>query len=154
VAFVFALAGFAKIDDPTSAIVFLKLGFDVPFDAAARLVLMIACVEMVLAGWLAFDLGRSLRPAVAGLALVGCFSGLLLAVAHANPRSTWTCGCFGALQPPWGGKTLMSHLKFDLVLAAAFLCQTATWRIANRGEKPNRRGGNSAAGCRVTAELK
>lgn len=131
-AFVFALGGIAKWDDPTDAIVFAVKGLGLSTDLAQRLVLMTAAGELLLAAWLAYDLGRTPKPGVASLLVIGLFCGLLLAVAQAHPRSTWSCGCFGALQAPFGGRTLWSHFRFNLVLSLVVLAHLASVRLARR----------------------
>lgn len=115
-AFTFALSATAKFDDPTDAIVFGVRGVGLSSHAAHHLALSIAMAEAVLAAWLAFDFGRTLKPGVASVVLMGFVSGLLLAAARGNPRSIWGCACFGALQSPWSGMSLQSHFRFDLFL--------------------------------------
>jgi len=133
VAIVFAFGGFAKLADPTLSLVFFKTGLGIPVFMARWIVVGISCAEIGLAAWLAYDLGRSCRSAWAALVLVGFFSGLLLAAHELNPASSISCGCFGQLQPPLGGRSLLSQLKLDALLAVLLLMQIRLQASVARG---------------------
>jgi hypothetical protein len=131
-ALVFAIGGVAKLSDPTDTIIFIKAGLGVGYAWSSWLVPSVALVELLVASWLAWDLGRSFRPAAVSLVLVGFFAGLVLAVALQYPRSALTCGCFGALQPPFGGGRLMTHLKLDSLLCGVLLLHVAAVSLTRR----------------------
>lgn len=133
---VFILAGIAKLDDPTDAIAFVTKGLNLPVAAARLIVPMVAVAELFVAGWLAFDCGRSSLPGRISLGLVALLAGLLVSIAEMHPQSDWTCGCFGSLQAPWGGRSLRSQLDLNLVLALALLIHLASLRSTQRqGDK-------------------
>lgn len=116
VAFVFLLAGLSKLDDPTLTIGFVSWGFDVPASIARWLVYLLGVGEIVLAGLMVRYMRSRRWPAGIAFCVVAFFVGLLISVAVRFPKPI-TCACFGSLQPPLGGATILSQLKFDAILA-------------------------------------
>ncbi len=131
--FIFALAGFAKILDPTKALVFMKAGLGIYPSVSRSLIIILAMLELIVSVFLAFFMGRSTRPAFMALMLIGVLMGLIIAVAHAHPVGTWTCGCFGELQPLWGGNSLMAHARLNAFLALILLVNI---RLIERFRRP------------------
>jgi len=145
-AWIFALGAVAKFADPTKPLVFIQGSLKVPYPWSRWLILALAVVEIAVAAWLAFNLGRSVWPGIAGLVLIGFFSGLLLAVARMYPGTNPSCPCFGELQPPLGGRSIMGQMKLDALLCGLLFAHVAMvfW---------GRRGGRQKMSPRTTAEL-
>lgn len=120
-AFVFALAGIAKLRDSTPAPLFMQGGLLMNYSSAHLFIPIIAWTELAVAAWLAYGLGTSRKPGVVALLLVGFFAGLLLSAARLHPRSQLSCGCFGELQFPVGGRSIISHFFLNCALAGMLL---------------------------------
>lgn len=120
-AFIFALSGIAKLRDPTQGQAFFQSGLQMQYSAAHLFIPIIAWAELAVAAWLAYRLGTSRRPGVAALLLVGLFAGLLLSATRLHPQSQLSCACYGELQSPVGGRTIISHLFFNGGLAGMLL---------------------------------
>jgi len=136
VAFVFLLAGIAKLDDPTLTIGFVSWGFGVPASVARWLVYALGAGEIAIAVLMAYKMNRQRWPAGVALGVVAFFVGLLLAVAIRFPTKPISCACFGSLQPPLGGRTILSQLKFDAILATLLTIHLIAGHVRRRREKP------------------
>lgn len=141
VAFVLMLAGASKLLDPGPALVFFKSGFDIPVAVGVWFVYGLAAAELVLGAALVYGHYRWIWPTVACLLLVGSFVGLLIAVHLRFPHVAIQCGCFGSLQAPVAGKSLLSHLRLDAALAALLLLQLLLWGAARRSRRLQEPGG-------------
>lgn len=113
-----ATAGVSKLLDPTDALVFMQTGFNIPVSSGVWIIRGLALCELALGLLLAYGNGRWVWPAHACLVLVGGFIGMLIAVHLRHPNVALHCGCFGALQAPIGGKSILSHLRLDAALVA------------------------------------
>ncbi|GEM_PF-2579169 len=105
-AFVFALAGIAKLDDPLPAAVFVSRALPIRFSLALEVTRLMAAIELFVAVGLCLIVTRSVLPALAGLCLAGFSLGLLLRLTAFYPEIA-ACGCFGSLtgsalrRSPW-----------------------------------------------------
>ncbi len=117
VAIVMALAGAAKILDPGPAITFMKVAYKIHVVLSEPLVYSMGALELLVASALALGIGRWRWPAVMSLFLVGLFAGILIEVHLRHPNVSISCGCFGKLQAPVGGASLLSHFALNLALA-------------------------------------
>ncbi len=134
-AFVFALAGVAKLLDPTETLVFMQLGLGVGVEYSRWVVNSVAFVEIALAIWLTCAFGRSIRPGLAALAVIGFFMGLLAQVVHRHPSANMNCGCFGALQPPFGGMSILGHFQLDGMLTGFLILHIAIVHFSLRRDR-------------------
>jgi hypothetical protein len=121
VALAMTVAGLGKFLDPALGIKFLKSGYGVHAQIGTWIIYAIAIVELLLGLALAYGNGRWTWPAVTLLALTGGFMGLLVGVHLRHPHVAIDCGCFGALQAPLAGQSILSHLQFNAALIVLLL---------------------------------
>lgn len=123
IAAIMALAGVAKLLDPRIAMEFLKTTYGIPAVWGERIVYSLGTLELMFAILLLLGIGRWRWPATITLLLVGFFIGIMVDVHLRNPFVGIDCGCFGKLQSPVGGESLLSHIRLNLALAGGLVLQ-------------------------------
>lgn len=136
-AFVFALAGAAKLHDPLLAAVFVENALAVPFSIALAVARAAAVLEIGIAVSLCLFLGRARWPGIAGLCLLAFFLGMLVQLG-VRYGAIATCGCFGSLMGYALRRSPSLQIMIDLGLVGFLVCHLVlTWRAA--GHDPVRR---------------
>ncbi|MFQ5425306.1 MAG: MauE/DoxX family redox-associated membrane protein [Phycisphaerae bacterium] len=152
VALTMALTGFGKLIDVAPALKFLKVGFDIPVMSGRWIIYGLAGLELFAGFALAYGNGRRLWPAVVCLALVGLFTGLLVAVRLRHPFVAIHCPCFGALQAPLGGKSILSHLQLNAALTFLLVAYAVLLGIYRRRQRKNMSGSTADSPAEYAAQ--
>jgi hypothetical protein len=130
-AFIFVLAGVAKLSEPTLAATFVSNALSVPFSFALQIIRVASALEIIVGVALCVLLTRSALPAVAALCIVGFFLGLLLRLELSYPRIT-ACGCFGSLMGVGLQRAPGIQIMMDVGLASLLGAHLLLFRISRK----------------------
>lgn len=121
VAGVMSLAGAAKLLDPGPAILFMNIAYKMPVARSEFVVYSLGAIEILAAICLAAGIARWRWPIITTLILVALFIGALIDIHFRHPNVGISCGCFGKLQAPVGGNSLLSHLALNFAASACLI---------------------------------
>jgi hypothetical protein len=121
-AFVLALAGIAKLNDPFLAGVFLRNVLHLRLHYAIWAARGLGAVEILVAVAMVALMMRSILPVLVGIALYASFAGLLLRLLLTE-RNAATCGCFGDLFSGPGQQHFWGQFTLDIVLATMLVAR-------------------------------
>jgi len=142
--FIFILAGWSKLADPTALVMFFRLGLGFHAYGPAMMISygVGACELLIGVAMLWSMTGTSRLAFLAGVCMYMFFIGLLLAIIQKNNVADIECGCFGSLQMPFVGRSFVMHFALNATMGA--ICLLCSYLPIRRQRHETANGVHSA----------